>query len=118
MTSPAPQQEPPAQPPPPPPPVAAPSPAPISVQPPPIQPKPPPPPPQQQQPQMAGPVSGSQPPTPAHLMNLGPQPPQYRGPICWNSYCKDPDPSSFGRRGWKVRSGPPFTVYADLCGRC
>jgi hypothetical protein len=42
----------------------------------------------------------------------------YRGPICWNSYCKDPDPNSFGRRGWKVRSGPPFSIYADLCGRC
>nr|CAB3454655.1 unnamed protein product [Digitaria exilis] len=125
MTSPAPQQAPPAQAPPPPPPAppptAAPAPvpgAPVSVQPPLIQPKPPPPPPPQQQPQQAGPVSGPQPPTPAHLVNLGPQPPLYRGPICWNAYCKDPDPNSFGRRGWKVRSGPPFSVYADLCGRC
>ncbi|KAF8664484.1 hypothetical protein HU200_054659 [Digitaria exilis] len=123
MTSPAPQQAPPSQAPPPPPPAppptAAPAPVPgppVSVQPPLIQPKPPPPP--QQQPQQAGPVSGPQPPTPAHLVNLGPQPPLYKGPICWNAYCKDPDPNSFGRRGWKVRSGPPFSVYADLCGRC
>ncbi|OEL27098.1 B3 domain-containing protein [Dichanthelium oligosanthes] len=113
MSSPAPQKAPPA---PPAPPVAAPatvSATPISVQPPPIQPKPPPPPPpqqQQQQPQPAGPVSGPQPPTPAHLLNLGPQPPMYRGPICWNSYCKDPDPNSFGRRGWKA---PPSPVWAS-----
>ncbi|GJN11364.1 hypothetical protein PR202_ga29550 [Eleusine coracana subsp. coracana] len=121
MSSPAPPPPVPAKPPapsaPPPPAVAAPPPVsatPISVQPPhPIQPKPPPP--QQQQLQAAGPASGP----PPQLLNLvGPQPPVYRGPICWNSYCKDPDPNSFGRRGWKVRSGPPFSVYADLCGRC
>jgi hypothetical protein len=90
---------------------------PISVQPPhPIQPKPPAPAPPQLQ--AAGPASGPSP-TPQQFLNLvGPQPPVYRGPICWNSYCKDPDPNSFGRRGWKVRSGPPFSVYADLCGRC
>ncbi|KAK3125377.1 hypothetical protein QOZ80_7BG0604040 [Eleusine coracana subsp. coracana] len=116
MSSPAPQQPVPAKPPTPsaaaaPAPVSA---TPISVQPPhPIQPKPPPPP--QQQLQAAGPASGP----PPQLLNLvGSQPPVYRGPICWNAYCKDPDPNSFGRRGWKVRSGPPFSVYADLCGRC
>ncbi|CAN6199446.1 unnamed protein product [Urochloa humidicola] len=131
MSTPAPQQAPPAQPPPAPPPAPPAPPAatpatapatPVSVQPPPIQPKPPPPPPLQQpqpQPQPVGPVSEPQPPARAPLLNLvGPRPPQYRGPICWNSYCKDPDPNSFGRRGWKVRNGPPFSVYADLCGRC
>ncbi|TVU38411.1 hypothetical protein EJB05_11779, partial [Eragrostis curvula] len=122
MSSPAPQPPVPAKPPAAPPSAAAPSPVtstPISVQPPhPIQPKPPPQ--QQQQPQLhaAGPASGPQQQSPAQLLNLGPQPPMYRGPICWNTYCKDPDPNSFGRRGWKVRSGPPFTIYADLCGRC
>jgi hypothetical protein len=65
-----------------------------------------------------GPISGPPAPAPVQLLNLGPQPPMYRGPICWNSYCKDPDPNSFGRRGWKVRSGPPFSIYVDLCGRC
>ncbi|ONM24376.1 B3 domain-containing transcription factor VAL3 [Zea mays] len=114
MSSPATQQAPPVQPPPPPAaaaPTAAPatvSATPISVQLPSIQP----------QPQPPGPASGPQLPMPAQLLNLGTQPPLYRGPICWNSYCKDPDPNSFGRRGWKVRSGPPYSVYADLCGRC
>ncbi|KAL6856119.1 hypothetical protein ACP4OV_018921 [Aristida adscensionis] len=117
MSTPAPQ--PPAQTPPPPsaPPSAAPVAAtPISVQPPPpTQPKPPPPP-----AQAAGSSAASPTPTPPppQLLNLAPQPPVYRGPICWNSYCKDPDPNSFGRRGWKVRSGPPYNMYADLCGRC
>ncbi|XP_062188787.1 B3 domain-containing protein Os07g0563300-like isoform X1 [Phragmites australis] len=112
MSSPAPQ-------PPSAPPAALVSATPISVQPPPpIQPKPPPPQ-LQPQPHPTGAASAAQPTlTPQQLLNLGPQPPQYRGPICWNSYCKDPDPNSFGRRGWKVRSGPPFSVYADLCGRC
>ncbi|KAL6656773.1 hypothetical protein ACP70R_004553 [Stipagrostis hirtigluma subsp. patula] len=120
MSSPAPQ--PPAQAPPPPqsaPPAAAPvAVTPISVQPPPpTQPKPPPPQPPPP-PQASGAASAAPPHAPGHLLNLGPQPPLYRGPICWNSYCKDPDPNSFGRRGWKVRSGPPYSVYADLCGRC
>ncbi|ONM24373.1 B3 domain-containing transcription factor VAL3 [Zea mays] len=106
MSSPATQQAPPVQPPPPPAaaaPTAAPatvSATPISVQLPSIQP----------QPQPPGPASGPQLPMPAQLLNLGTQPPLYRGPICWNSYCKDPDPNSFGRRGWKVRSGPPYSV--------